>query len=226
MEQIQFWQWLLVALAGALAVTSNSMAVSAMVRRRDEPPKDMTRRPDVRHVMGRPWVAAAATTAAVIWALTLNVAPYLQGEWKSTAVVALLPRDPIGTGADTLVLLGPRYIALLDNDRVLQAVGEQMGKTDEEIRAGVSAEIQPGTVNLEIVFAGDDRATAPVANALADIVVEAAADDPIVQGDIVASAVPPRAIELPTLGQIMLFGAAAGVVAAGVVGAAVCRRTG
>jgi capsular polysaccharide biosynthesis protein len=174
---------------------------------------------------GRPWVVASAVTLLVVWGLALLAAPKLAPGWRSTAVIALYPRDPLRTDAQTLTLLGPRYVALLGSPRVLDEAAEKTGATEDEMRAGVGGEMEPETLVLRIYFSGDTAETsAEAANALAGAIVDEASSDPLVKARTVANAVAPRARTNPSIGQVAGLGLVAGLIAAVFVGVRARRR--
>ena len=176
--------------------------------------------------LGQLWVPVAALVLLAVWSATLVVAPRLQGAWSSTAIVSFIPRDPIGTGADTLVLLGPRYTALLDNSTMLRAVGDQLGETERSMREGTRVSIQPGTLNLEISFSSSDGPRAArAANALAGVLVEKVSDDALVYAQQVARGQSQTRASSPSLNQLLVVGGLGGVLAAALLGASVYHRT-
>ncbi len=128
--------------------------------------------------------------------------------YRSVAVISLAPRDPVGIGADALELLGPRYVALLDDPGLVARAGDLVGRADLDRAAEVKAAIEPGTINLEIaVVSGSADLSSRVANALAGLVQDLASTDPLVYGRRSASAQPAEGRELPSASQLAVFGA-------------------
>ncbi len=175
--------------------------------------------------LGRPWLLAALVALVLVWGLTLVGASALSPGWKSTAVVAFTPRDPLRTDAETLTLLGPRYVALLDSPRLLAEVASETGATQDDLRGGAEGEIEPDTLVLRVRFSGDTaEESARGADALATAIVKASVDDPLVKGRIIAGAVVPRARTGPSTEQVVGLGWVAGVLAALFFGVGTRRR--
>jgi hypothetical protein len=145
--------------------------------------------------------------------------------YRSTAVLSLAPRNPVGIGADAVELLGPRYVALLDDPGLVSRAGQLVGRSDLATAAEVKAQLDPGTINLEIaVVSGNPDLSSRVANALAGLVQDIATTDPLVYGRRSASAQPAGARDLPSASQLAALGAALSAVAALVGGLVWVRR--
>ncbi len=219
--------WIPVVAVLALALlTALALGVRLRSRRRTRSGSGGSKRRELLTRLGRPWLLAATLTAVVVWSGTLAAAPRLQAGWTSTTVVALTPRSPTTIGADTVVLLGPRYVALLESAPVVEAAGRNVGVSAETMREGAAGLIQPETLNLEVAFTGaDPTQTARSANALAAAIISAASQDPLIYGVQVAVAVPtPSEPARPRLSDVVLLGGVAGLVSAIVVAVLFRRR--
>jgi uncharacterized protein involved in exopolysaccharide biosynthesis len=219
-------QWARLTFLVAVAVTALLVLLwlTYRLRRRslEENPSNVHR---LHRATGRPWAVASTMTLLLVWGLALLAAPSLAPGWRSTAVIALYPRDPLRTDAQTLTLLGPRYVALLGSPRVLDEAAAKTGATEDDMRAGVGGEMEPETLVLRIYFSGDTAdESAEGANALAGAIVLEASSDPLVKARTVANAVAPRQRTNPSIGQVAALGGVAGLIAAVFVGVRVRRR--
>ncbi len=174
---------------------------------------------------GRPWWPAATSVLLVLMIGVLLVVPRFAGGYTSNALVSLGPRDPLATSADTMLLLGPRYLTLLENPDVLADAAAGAGTTQKALLAGSDATIEASTLIVDIRFDSDDAATAARnAQALAAALLAAVQQDDLVKARLIGSAVVPDSPATPTLDQGLLAGSLAALAAAVVAGAAVRRR--
>ena len=222
----QWWQWLVVASFSVfLVATLVRLVVAALSRRsRARTGTDARRRPPLRH-LGAPWLIVASLVLGLGLAATMVVAPRLQGEYSSTAFVALQPRDPINTGADTMLLLGPVYLSRLDSPQVLEEAATTAGLSPDDLRDGADSLVEPSTTILQIEFTSLDAAEAAAgAQALATSFLGSVADDDLVRARPLGSAVAPEDRSDPSMTFLLALGALMSLVAAAVAGAAVGQR--
>lgn len=152
-------------------------------------------------------VVVAGLVLSLGLALTFAAAGLRAPGYRSVAVVSFAPRDPVGMGADALVLLGPRYVAMLGNPDLVQEAAVLLGRPDLSAAADISAVIEPGTINLEIqVESHNPDLSARAANALAGLVQDAVSRDPLVYARRSALALPAGSRELPSANDVALLG--------------------
>jgi hypothetical protein len=222
-SEIPDWARLSFVVAGAATALILLLWLTYRLRRRPTDDPSTVRR--LHRAGGQPWLLAGAVSLVLVWGLTMLAAPSLAPGWRSTAVIALVPRDPLNTDAQTLTLLGPRYVALLGSPRVLDEAAVETGTDEAEMRNGASGEMEPETLVLRVYFSGDTaEKSAEGANALAGAIVLEADSDPLVKARPIADAVPPRSRTNPSMNQIVGLGWVAGAVAAVFVGVRVRRR--
>jgi len=194
--------------------------------RRGRPAAGVTHRRRRLAAFAPGWSLAGLATLLAVWGATLLVLPAVQPTYVSTAVVGFVPRDPVGTGADTVSLLVPRYLAVLDSPATLRSLGVQIGESERYLRDHLDALIEPGTANLEIrVTTSDPVRSARIANSLAAVVLHGAASDDLLFAQRAAGAVPAQLPRAPTANDVLWSGLLAGPVAAGLVGIAFARRS-
>jgi uncharacterized protein involved in exopolysaccharide biosynthesis len=110
-----------------------------------------------------------------------------------------------------MILLGPKYVAVLDSQSLLAAVGDEIGVADASIRSSTDAQLQSGTLVLEIRFSSNNgEFSARAANALSDALIRKTRDDKLVYAVKVASAVPPSGPSIPTITQLHVLGVVGG----------------
>ena len=219
----QWCWWVVLALAVVLVVILGVGAAGSASRRRST--DDGTTPVRGWRRVGQPWWPAGTFTLLLLLVLVLLAVPRVTGEYESNALVSLSPRDPVRTSADTLLLLGPRYLTLLDNPEVLRKAAEDAGTTEKALSKGLDASIEASTLIVDITFDSADAMTAARnAQALATALLDAVSQDELVKGRLIGSAVVPRTPANPTTGQGLVAGALASLAAAVVVGLAVRRR--
>jgi hypothetical protein len=221
----QWCWWVPLALAVVLATSLAVGAANAHAQRRARAQGTSFTVGSWRH-LGRAWWSSAVAVLMVLLALVLVGVPRVAGGYSSTALVSLTPRDPIATSADTMLLLGPRYLTLLENPDVLAKAARDAGTTSKALLDGSRATIEATTLVVDIRFASDDPATAArSAQALATALLDEVAQDGLVKGRLIGSAVTPDCPSVPTVPQALVAGALLALAGAAVVGAAVRRRS-
>jgi hypothetical protein len=140
-------------------------------------------------------------------------------------VVSFAPRDAVTTGAETMVIVVPKYVDLLSSPTVLGRAARQLGVGSDVVRDRSTGVIQPNTLNLRITGRENDpAAAAETAAVLAAGVVQAAASDPLLSAELVAPAVADARPLVPTPGQVRLLGLALGAAAGLLVALSLARR--
>lgn len=217
-----WWFWLVVAcLVLALVAALARLTVVVLSRRADEPGAP----PGPLRLLGAPALIAASLALAGGLAATMVVAPLLQGEYSSRALVALEPRDPINTGADTVLLLSPSYLSRLENPEILEEASSMAGIPVDDLREGADSLVQPSTTIMQIEYSGptpDDAAAG--AQSLASAFIRTVSDDELVRPRRLGRAVAPEQRSEPSLELLLAAGGLAAVGLAVVVGAAVGQR--
>lgn len=190
----------------------------------------MTRRDVLRRtvlVAGSVPVLGALLVTLGLWATAFTLAADRAPTYTSTSIVAFSPRDPVATGAETMVLVTPKYVALLDSSPLVDRAAAQLARTPASVRTGSTATIEPNTLNLRIESqAGDPASAAATADALAAGVVRGAADDPLVSAELVAPATPAASPTAPTAGQTRVLGLGLGAVVGLLTGCVLARGPG
>jgi hypothetical protein len=203
------WAWLLVALAAAVAAVN---VVVAIARRRSQTDGGSTAR---LSTLGRPWITLSALTFVLLGGACLLLVPQQEKAYESTALIGFQPRDPSVTSADTLALVTPKFLALLDSSTTLRELGDQLGVDEGRLRASIDAVIEPGTATLRIsVTRTDPEAAAKAANALAAAVLQDAGQDDLVLAERISAGVPSEAPTPPTPSQLLVLGLLTALVAA------------
>lgn len=220
----QWCWWVPLALAVVLALTLVVGAVNGRSRRRARAGGSTLAVRSWRRA-GQPWWSAATAALLVLLVLVLLAVPRVAGGYTSTALVSLGPRDPIATSADTMLLLGPRYLTLLKNPDVLAKAAQDAGTTQKALTDGSKATLEASTLIVDIRFTSDDASTAARdAQALATALLDQVAKDELVKGRLIGSAVAPDSPAIPTIPQALTAGALAALAGAVVIGIATRRR--
>jgi len=174
----------------------------------------------------RRWRTGAAVGIAVL-VVALAVLALLPRTATATASLTVTPRTD--AGADAALLLADRYTALAGSTGTLRAAREDDPALADvpldELEAGTTAERAEGaaTITVRVRLADRDDAAA-AANAVVAALVEAGADEDLVDVDAVAQAVPARADVSPDRVRwavvALLLALAAGITAAALAGRA------
>jgi uncharacterized protein involved in exopolysaccharide biosynthesis len=179
----------------------------------------------LRDVVGSAPLAWGLLVALVVWSGALAYSARLSPMYESVAVVSFAPRDAVTTGAETMVIVVPKYVDLLSSPTVLDRAARQLGVDSDVVRDRSTGVIQPNTLNLRITGRENDpAAAAETAAVLAAGVVQAAASDPLLSAELVAPAVADARPLVPTPGQVRLLGLALGAAAGLLVALSLARR--
>lgn len=161
--------------------------------------------------LGRGPVLAALAAWLLVALAGVGLSTRVAIDYESVVVVAFEPRDAAISGAETMVLVTPRYTEVLRSPEVIDQVAEELGREPDEIRRITSGSIQPNTLNLEISVRTDDpKLAAQAADALAASVVRVAASDELLSAFQVSAAVEADAPDQPTPRTVALAGAILG----------------
>jgi polysaccharide biosynthesis transport protein len=137
------------------------------------------------------WKPAALIAAAVFGGAVVYVES-LPSEYDGKAVVSIAPRPDVATvGADTVRVVGPKYVAYVEAPSTAQRVATNVGADVGSVEDAVDATIAPDTGNVTItVRMRSARRAAEIANAYAASVEQFSAQDPLLTAQTVAPAVP------------------------------------
>lgn len=176
---------------------------------------------DVLDGLRRRWplallVALPLFTGVVVWAERLPTT------YESRAVVALVPREDVVVGGDTLRAAVQKYVAFAGSRPVLDEVAGSTGADASSLRGGVDVSVAPETANLEIIVELDSpQAAAGNAAEIADRAVDLSRSDRLLAAEVLVPAVqvpepsgpPRRLIEAAGLLLALLAGALVALVA-------------
>jgi hypothetical protein len=188
---------------------------------------------DHRAIGGRsrsPAIAAAAVFVAVL-AGVLGAVQAMPTRYAATSVVSFVPRPESPASADTVQLVGEKYVVLAGAPATLQAAQQVAGTAVQQLGDATAVELGAGTgnVSITVTLADRDRAVA-AANAVAAALVRASAGDRLVSGEQTSPAVPETVRLLPARMLLRAAGLLAAVLAAALAWTAargrVLRRAG
>jgi hypothetical protein len=177
--------------------------------------------PNVDAVVARPR-RRMAIIALLVGALPLAVGLGLIQAWPTryaaTSVVSFTPRPAAMAPADTLQLVGQKYVVIATSRATMQAASDTLGLNADDLAAGTVAALSPASVNLEIVVELPDREQAvAAANTVAALVVERAANDELIKVEQTSSAVAIEAVAKPPRGLLRAVSGVAAALLAGLV---------
>jgi hypothetical protein len=169
----------------------------------------------------------AMVVLVVVWVAGAALAMRAETTYKSEAIVAFTPRDPVATGAETMVLVMPKYVEVLRSPAVVDRAAEQLDASASWVRASSAGVVQPNTLNLVVrTTSADPEVGERLAQVLAAGVIDSAGSDPLVRAELVAPPVAGSEPAPPTPEELRLLAVVLGLIAAGVTGAGVARRGG
>lgn len=138
------------------------------------------------------WKLALLIAIGIVTGAVLYVEG-LPSEYEARGVVALTPRPDAGAGADTVRVIGPKYVAFLTAPETIRSVALQLGTTVDSIEESIDAAIQPDSGNLTITSTSrNPRLATETVNALIAETVRFSATDQLLSAEKVAEAVVPR----------------------------------
>ena len=128
--------------------------------------------------------------------------------YTSRAVLTISPRNPETVGGDNLTLAAARYAASLGSEQTLGRVAADLGEPIEQVIGHTTVQVQPATINIEIVVTLRDRdRAASIVNAVAASGVSSSRIDPLVAMDLMVPAVSTEQPSGPNR-RLMLIGGA------------------
>ena len=217
-----WWTWLILACLAVFLVSVLTRLVVVLLSRRAG---GRSGGPSLLRAIGAPSLVAASLVLAGGLAATMVAAPALQGQYSSRALVALEPRDPIGTDADTVLLLGPSYLSRLKSPTVLDEASARAGIAVDDLRDGADVLVEPSTTILQSDYSSSSAdEAAQGAQSLAGAFITTVRDDELVRPRPLGPAVAPLERSEPSLELLLIFGGLASLALAVVVGAAVGQR--
>lgn len=158
----------------------------------------------------RQWLVALATFLVVV-TLGMSYVLRIPTEYQSGSVVSFVPRASSQTAGSMAALLVERYPEVVSSESSLEAAAQAAGVSPGDVNAGLSANIQPGTLNMvfSTTLASNDQAVAAT-TALHESLIEANRTDP----DLRAITVSAPLGWGPTGASTTLLTGAVGIVAA------------
>jgi capsular exopolysaccharide synthesis family protein len=170
----------------------------------------------------RRWKVATGIAGAVVVGATVY-ASSLPNTYEGRSVVAFAPRsNPIGeavnVGADTVRVVLPKYVAYVTSPSTLRTVAARLREDPDTLEKAVDATITADSGNITITaqLPGPNRA-ANAANALAEETLTFNQRDALLEGVIVAPALPNKTPAGPPRTLIEL----AALIVGGLLGSAV-----
>lgn len=170
----------------------------------------------------RRWRVATAVAAAVVLGAVLY-AQTLPDTFDGRVVLAFSPKPdaegrPVDVGADTIRVVLPKYVAYVTSRATIERVAERIGERRSRLVGAVDATVtqDSGNITITVTLPGARRA-ATAANALAEETLTFNSSDALLQGVVVAPALPPTAPSGPPRRLIAL----AALVVGSMLGAAV-----
>ena len=153
-------------------------------------------------------------TALIALAVTAGAATYvhfLPSQYDGEAVVAFAPRPQVvSASADTVRVVVPKYVDYVKAPATVRQVAARVGQSAGKLENAVDASLarDTGTLTVRVRLRSPERA-AGAANAFAAQLVDFSKQDPLLQAQLVAPALPPSA---PAAPPRLLLDAAALVV--------------
>lgn len=140
----------------------------------------------------------AVLTFLVVLAGAMLGVQILPTRYAATSVVSFMPRLTSLTSADTVQLLGQKYVVLATSATIMQTAGDAIQAPPEDLVRATTAVLDAGTGNLEITVLRPSRQQAvDAANAVADVLVRRSRYDDLVQAESTSPAVASRAESRP-----------------------------
>jgi succinoglycan biosynthesis transport protein ExoP len=123
----------------------------------------------------------------------------LPSKYDAKAVVAISPRaDVPAAGADTVRVGAPKFVAFAEAPRTAARIGALTGLSRQTLEKAVNASVPVDTGNVSIIVRLEDaNKAADVANLYARSVIDFSKNDPLLSGELVASAIAPTTPAAP-----------------------------
>ncbi|MEN3356143.1 MAG: hypothetical protein V7637_125 [Mycobacteriales bacterium] len=136
-------------------------------------------------------LAAALSATLLVGAGALATVQLTPPRYAATSVVSFVPRPNLLASADTVQLVGQKYVVLATSPLTLEAAGSALGTPAGPLTGATAAVLGAGTGNVAVTVTLPDRArAADAANAVAAVLVRASRSDQLVEGEQTAPAVP------------------------------------
>ena len=181
-----------------------------IVDRRDATPTPLAIGP-VKRRLGARWAAIVASMTVLAGAL--GGVQAMPTRYRATSVVSFMPRPSAMTSADTVQLLGKKYVVLATSATIMQTAGDAIHAAPDDLATDTTATLDAGTGNLEVAVTRSGRQQAvDAANALADALVRRSQYDDLVQAEATSPATASRAVSRPARALLRSAGAVAAVL--------------
>jgi hypothetical protein len=185
--------------------------------RRDEPRPPRPWPTEQRRARARRRLRLLATVAvfgAVLGGVLAGV-QRMPTRYAATSVVSFVPRPNSLTSADTVQLVGQKYVVLATSPVTLDAAGRAVRAPLGLLTGATTAVLGAGTGNVAVTVTLPDRSdAAAAANAVAVALVRASRSDRLVAGEQTAPAVAATAVPKPPRTLLRGAGALAALLAA------------
>lgn len=140
------------------------------------------------------------------------------GQYTSESLITFTVRPERTTSGTTVTTVAARYAILAGSDYVTHLVADDLDISPTVVASSLSAEIDTGTVNLRVRSTNEDPVLAQaMAFRASDLVIGAAADDRVLQAELVLPAstvsLPGRGAQLRVVGSGAVVATAVGVLA-------------
>jgi capsular exopolysaccharide synthesis family protein len=133
---------------------------------------------------------------AVMLFFTLGATLYIESlpsQYDGKALVAIGPRASGNADADNVRVAAPKYVEYATAPSTVREVAPRLGEDPLTIEKAIDASVatDTGNVSIRVRLPSPERA-ARTANAFADAVVAFSQRDPLLMGQLVSRAIPPR----------------------------------
>jgi hypothetical protein len=173
-----------------------------------------------RRRTGRRHRGAALGTAGVFVAVSagaLGAVQLMPTRYAATSVVSFVPRPDSLANADTVQLIGQKYVVVATSGGVVDTAAAVSGLRVADLRPALKAELGAGTGNVSVTVTwADPVPAAAAANAVAGALVRAARPDRVVEGEQVAPAQPATAEVRPARRLLRVAGLIGALLSAAV----------
>jgi polysaccharide biosynthesis transport protein len=163
------------------------------------------------------WRWKATLIAALLFTVGATVyVESLPSKYDGEALVAVGPRPNVpSAGADTVRVVAPKYVEYVTAPSTIRRVAPTIAEDPEELEDAVDAKVATDTGNVTItVRLPTAQRAAVAANAFAREAVEFSRRDPLLQGQIVARALPDTEPAAPPRRLLEAAAAFAGILLA------------
>jgi capsular exopolysaccharide synthesis family protein len=194
---------------------AQELAEERSVKERARGPVSEGGLPDLLEVLRWRWKSILLVALVFIAGATVYVES-LPSEYEGRALVAVGPRPNVASaGADTVRVVAPKYVAYATARSTIERVAPTIGEDPAELADAIDANVATDTGNVTITarLRTPERA-ARAANAFARDVVRFSREDPLLKGQVVATALPDDDPAAPPRRLLEAAGALAGILLA------------